>query len=191
MAASRPGPEPSDWIGIGEVARRSGVAASALRFYETRGLIGGARSGGGQRRYPRHVLRRIAFIRAAQNCGLSLAEIAAALDALPDRRTPTVADWKRLSKGWQPLLYARIAALERLRDRLAGCIGCGCLSLGACALYNPGDALAAAGPGAPLLAPPPAKTRGTAASARPPARPRDRAYAAPSRSSDRPAPHSR
>lgn len=153
-------PDGRDWLTIGDVARRAGVAASALRFYEASGLIAGGRSAGGQRRYPRHVLRRIAFIRAAQNCGLGLAEIRTALDTLPDRRTPTVADWKRLSRGWQPLLDARIAALERLRDRLSGCIGCGCLSLGVCALYNPGDQLSAKGPGAPLLQAPPARRAG-------------------------------
>lgn len=153
VSSSRPDARARDWLAIGEVARRSGVAASALRYYESSGLLAGGRSDGGQRRYPRHVLRRIAFIRAAQACGLGLAEIRAALDTLPDARTPTVADWKRLSSGWKPLLEARILALEKLRDRLAGCIGCGCLSLGACALYNPDDALGRTGAGARLLQP--------------------------------------
>ncbi len=132
---------------IGELARRSGVAASALRFYEERGLIAGTRSAGGQRQYPRSVLRRVAFIRAAQAVGLSLDDIAAALATLPGARTPTAADWQRLSRGWQPLLDERIAALTRLRDRLAGCIGCGCLSLQRCRLRNPGDTLAEQGAG--------------------------------------------
>lgn len=136
-----------EWIAIGALARRSGVAASALRYYEEQGLIHGARSAGGQRRYPRAVLRRVAFIRVAQSLGLSLAEVQAALAGLPDGRTPTPADWARLSRSWRPLLDARIAALERLRDRLDACIGCGCLSMKHCALYNPGDAAAGLGQG--------------------------------------------
>ena len=138
-------------IGIGELARRAGVAASALRFYEERGLLAGRRSAGGQRQYPRHVLRRVAFIRAAQTVGLSLEDVAAALATLPQGRTPTAADWQKLARGWQPLLDARIAELQRLRDQLASCIGCGCLSLARCALYNPGDRAAARGPGARYL----------------------------------------
>lgn len=136
---------------IGQLARRAGVAASALRFYEAEGLLAGSRSAGGHRQYPRHALRRVAFIRAAQAIGLTLPQIKAALTTLPDGRTPTKADWTRLSAGWAPLLDARIAALQQLRERLTGCIGCGCLSLKACALYNPGDAVAAQGRGAQLL----------------------------------------
>ncbi len=138
-------------LAIGDLARRAGVAASALRFYEARGLITGRRSAGGRREYPRHVLRRVAFIRAAQSVGLSLEEVAAALATLPDGRTPNAADWQRLARHWQPLLDERIAALQRLRDQLASCIGCGCLSLTRCALYNPGDAAGARGPGARYL----------------------------------------
>lgn len=138
-------------IPIGELARRAGVAASALRFYEDQGLLQGGRSTAGRRQYPRHVLRRVAFIRAAQAVGLGLADIRAALDSLPDGRTPTQADWQRLGRSWQPLLDARIAALTLLRDRLAACIGCGCLSLKACALYNPQDQAAGRGSGARYL----------------------------------------
>ncbi|WP_077033692.1 redox-sensitive transcriptional activator SoxR [Pelomonas sp. KK5] len=135
------------WIAIGELATRSGVAASALRFYEEAGLLTSGRSDSGRRRYPRSVLRRVAFIRAAQAVGLTLDEIRAALATLPDARTPTQADWQRLARGWQPLLDERIAALTRLRDRLGSCIGCGCLSLTKCALYNAGDQAAAKGSG--------------------------------------------
>lgn len=138
---------------IGEVARRSGVATSALRYYESRGLITAERTSGNQRRYARAVLRRVAFIRAAQRVGLGLEEIAAALDTLPEGRTPTKADWQRLSASWRPRLDEQIERLERLRDDLAGCIGCGCLSLESCALYNPDDALAARGTGAVVLEP--------------------------------------
>ena len=136
---------------IGEVARRAGVAGSALRFYEAEGLIGSVRSPGNQRRYHRDVLRRIAFIRAAQRVGLTLDEIRSALESLPGSRTPTAADWERLSRSWRPLLDARIAELERLRDGLDGCIGCGCLSLKACQLANPHDVAGRAGPGARYL----------------------------------------
>lgn len=138
-------------IPIGELTRRAGVAASALRFYEDQGLLQGSRNAAGRRQYPRHVLRRVAFIRAAQAVGLGLADIRAALDSLPDGRTPTQADWQRLGRSWQPLLDARIAALTLLRDRLASCIGCGCLSLKACALYNPADQAAVRGSGARYL----------------------------------------
>ena len=134
-------------LAIGEVADRAGIAPSALRFYEREGLIHSHRSEGGQRRYERDVLRRVAFIRAAQRVGLSLDEIRAALESLPDRRTPTAADWERLSRSWRPLLDARIAELERLRDRLDSCIGCGCLSLRVCRLSNPNDVAASLGPG--------------------------------------------
>jgi MerR family redox-sensitive transcriptional activator SoxR len=136
---------------IGEVAERAGVATSALRFYESEGLIESTRSGGNQRRYHRDVLRRVAFVRAAQRVGLSLDEIRRALGSLPDGRTPTSKDWERLSRSWRPVLDARIAELQALRDRLDGCIGCGCLSLRACQLANPHDVAAAAGPGARYL----------------------------------------
>ena len=124
---------------IGETAARAGVATSALRFYEREGLIASTRTDGGQRRYERDVLRRIAFIRAAQRVGLSLDDIRASLASLPEGRTPTATDWARLSRSWRPLLDARIADLERIRDNLSSCIGCGCLSLRTCALSNPGD----------------------------------------------------
>jgi MerR family redox-sensitive transcriptional activator SoxR len=143
--------EASAPLTIGQLAKRSGVAASALRFYEAEGLIVGSRSPGGHRQYPRHVLRRVAFIRAAQVVGLSLPQIKAALATLPQSRTPTKADWTRLSAGWAPLLDERIAALQQLRERLTGCIGCGCLSLKACALYNPADCKSGEGAGARLL----------------------------------------
>jgi MerR family redox-sensitive transcriptional activator SoxR len=136
-----------DRIAIGELAQRSGIAASALRFYEEQGLIRSERSAGGRRHYERAVLRRVAFIGAAQNVGLTLEQIRAALDSLPEGRTPTAADWARLSRDWRPLLDARIAALTRLRDQLDACIGCGCLSMKKCALYNPGDSAAALGSG--------------------------------------------
>lgn len=136
---------------IGQLAKRAGVATSALRFYEAEGLLTGSRSAGGHRLYPRHALRRIAFIRAAQTVGLTLPQIKAALATLPDSRTPTKADWARLSASWAPLLDARIAALQQLRRRLTGCIGCGCLSLKACALYNPADQVSGEGAGARLL----------------------------------------
>ena len=137
----------NEWIPIGELARRSGLAASALRFYEEAGLLQSQRSEAGRRHYPRHILRRVAFIRAAQAVGLSLDEIRAALASLPDGRTPNAADWQRLSRGWRPLLDERIAALSRLRDQLSSCIGCGCLSLTKCALYNPADQAALKGTG--------------------------------------------
>jgi MerR family redox-sensitive transcriptional activator SoxR len=132
---------------IGEVADRAGVTSSALRFYEAEGLIASARTSGGQRRYHRDVLRRIAFVRAAQTVGLSLTEIKAALATLPRSRTPTKKDWERLSRGWRPRLDERIAELVRVRDELTSCIGCGCLSLRACALYNPADRAAGRGAG--------------------------------------------
>ena len=115
-----------DELSVGQLAARSGVATSALRFYEEQGLISSARTAGNQRRYPRAVLRRLAVIRAAQALGLPLADIRSALDALPDRRTPTKQDWERLSRSWRSRLEERIAYLERLRDDLPGCIGCGC-----------------------------------------------------------------
>ncbi len=136
---------------VGEVAQRSGVAVSALHFYEAKGLITSQRTAGNQRRYARDVLRRIAVIRTAQRVGVSLEQIAAALDTLPHDKAPTRADWSRLSRQWRDDLNQRIAQLEKLRDTLDDCIGCGCLSLQRCALRNPGDALARAGPGAHRL----------------------------------------
>jgi MerR family redox-sensitive transcriptional activator SoxR len=138
---------------IGDVAGRSGMAPSALRFYEQQGLITASRTAGGARRYPRSVLRRLAIIRAGRNVGLSLPEIRAALETLPGDRPPTVEDWARLSEGWRARLDEQIAALERLRDGLTACIGCGCLSLTRCALSNPGDVAAGDGPGARWLPP--------------------------------------
>jgi len=132
---------------IGELSVRTGVASSALRFYEAQGLISAKRTDGGQRRYARDTLRRVSFVRIAQQVGLSLDEIRTALSSLPQGRTPTRRDWERLSSSWRPRLEAQIAMLERLRDRLSGCIGCGCLSLKVCQLANPGDAAGALGPG--------------------------------------------
>jgi MerR family redox-sensitive transcriptional activator SoxR len=143
----------ADHLSIGQVSDRSGVPHTALRFYEERGLIHSERSAGNQRRYPRSVLRQIAFIRAAQRVGLSLEEISEALSTLPDDHPPTKSDWARLSKGWQDELDARIDALQRLRDRLTGCIGCGCLSLRSCGLYNAADQMSRFGPGARKLKP--------------------------------------
>src|SRR4051794_35558824 len=122
-----------------EVAQRSGFAASALRFYEREGLIEAERSSGGQRRYDRQVLRRLAFIRAARNVGLSLEDVKAELAQLPESRTPTPGDWRRITRHGRARLDAGIAAIEALRDRLDSCIGCGCLSMKICALYNPDD----------------------------------------------------
>ena len=137
----------STLLPIGEVAKRSGVAASALRFYEERGLIESERAGSGHRRYPRPVLRRIAFIVFAQRIGLSLDEIGAELEKLPPDRAPTRGDWSRLSSGWSGRIDARIAELERLKAGLTECIGCGCLSLDRCKLANPDDRAARMGPG--------------------------------------------
>ena len=134
-------------LSIGDVARRTGLATSALRFYEERALIGSVRTPGNQRCYPRDVIRRVSFIRAAQRVGLSLEEIRAVLDGLPAGRAPTREDWDALARQWGPWLDERIAALERLRDRLSSCIGCGCLSLDKCALYNPDDAAGSLGAG--------------------------------------------
>jgi MerR family redox-sensitive transcriptional activator SoxR len=138
---------------IGEQAQRSGVAPSALRFYEERGLIASRRTTGNQRRYPRPTLRRVAFIRTAQRVGLTLEEVTEALATLPEGRTPTKADWARLSRSWRPRLDEQIRRIELLRDRLDGCIGCGCLSLRTCTLINPGDVLAEQGPGPVRLRP--------------------------------------
>ena len=137
----------SDYLSIGEAARRSGVATSTLRFYETRGLISSQRGSGNRRRYHRAMLRRIAIIRVAQRLGLSLDEIGRELASLPDARTPTRRDWSKLSASWGAKLEQRIADLQNLRDLLNGCIGCGCLSLQNCALYNAKDAAADFGAG--------------------------------------------
>jgi MerR family redox-sensitive transcriptional activator SoxR len=142
-----------DLLTIGEVARRSGFPQSALRFYERAGLIRTTRTSGGQRRYERSVLRRLAFIRAARTVGVSLEEVRAGLDRLPDGRTPNRSDWTRLSRSWRGRLDEQIDALVALRDGLDSCIGCGCLSLQRCQLSNAGDRMAAAGPGARLLPP--------------------------------------
>jgi len=136
---------------IGDFAVRSGVAPSALRYYEREGLIRSSRTGGNQRRYERAELRRVAFIKIAQQVGVSLDEIRDALAALPENRTPTKADWSRLSAHWRRKLEDRIALMERLRDQLTGCIGCGCLSLQRCSLINPKDRLAARGAGPQML----------------------------------------
>lgn len=136
---------------VGEVAARSGYAPSALRYYESEGLLAATRTEGGQRRYERGVLRRLAFIRAARHVGLSLEEIKAALDTLPAARTPTKADWTRVSRLWRRRLDEEMEALEALRDRLDSCIGCGCLSLQRCRIANPDDVAGRAGPGARYL----------------------------------------
>ena len=140
-------------LSVGQVAERSGLAPSAVRWYEQQELISSTRTAGGARRYPRSVLRRLAFVRAAQNVGLSLAEIRSALATLPEGRTPTARDWAQLSEGWRARLDEQIAALTQLRDGLDSCIGCGCLSLDRCALSNPGDLAAQDGPGARWLSP--------------------------------------
>ena len=135
------------FLTIGETAQRTGVAASALRFYETRKLVKSHRGPGNQRRYHRSMLRRISIIKVAQSLGLSLEEISSALETLPDKHTPTRRDWEKLSLKWRDKLDVRIANLEKLREQLSSCIGCGCLSLKRCALYNPGDRAAARGAG--------------------------------------------
>ncbi|KGN34179.1 MerR family transcriptional regulator [Knoellia sinensis KCTC 19936] len=142
-----------DVLSVGTVAQRSGFATSALRYYEAQGLIASERTGGGQRRYQRSVLRRLAFIRAASNVGLSLEEIRDELQRLPEGRTPTRADWQRITRHWRGRLDEQIAALERLRDGLDSCIGCGCLSLQRCGISNPGDWAASTktAPGAAFL----------------------------------------
>lgn len=140
-----------DPIAIGELAARSGVATSALRFYESIGLIRSERTPGGHRVFPRHTLRRVAFVRVAQRLGLTLEEIGRALSELPPDRAPTKAEWARMSKRWRKGLDERIESLERLRDDLTGCIGCGCLSLRTCRLSNPDDAAFGLGTGPRFL----------------------------------------
>jgi MerR family redox-sensitive transcriptional activator SoxR len=143
--------ETTDLLTVSQVAERSGFAPSALRFYEREGLIAASRTAGGQRRFERNVLRRLAFIRAARNVGLALDEVAAALALLPGGRTPTRSDWARLSRDWRERLDGQIAGLVALRDGLESCIGCGCLSLRRCAISNPSDEAAVGGPGAAFL----------------------------------------
>lgn len=138
-------------LSVGQVAARSGLSVATLHFYEQSGLISSQRNGGNQRRYPMSVLRRLGVIKTAQRLGIPLKEIAAALQQLPEQRTPTSADWRKLSTQWRAQLQARIAQLEKLRDQLDGCIGCGCLSLKKCQLRNAGDAAAARGTGAVYL----------------------------------------
>jgi MerR family redox-sensitive transcriptional activator SoxR len=135
----------------GRVAERCGVKVSTLHFYEEKGLIRSWRNAGNQRRYKADVVRRIAVIKAARRLGMDLESIRSALAALPDERTPTARDWEKLSTVWRGELDARIASLERLRDSLTGCIGCGCLSMKSCPIYNEEDKLAAEGPGAVIL----------------------------------------
>lgn len=140
-------------LSVGQLAARSGVAVTALHFYESKGLIKSNRNAGNQRRYPRDVLRRVVVIKIAQRLGIPLATIGAALQALPDGRTPNAQDWERLSALWREDLDERINKLMLLRDKLNGCIGCGCLSMEACPLRNQGDKLGEYGPGAQLLEP--------------------------------------
>lgn len=140
-------PKPAQGLTIGDLAERTGLAVSAIRFYETHGIVHPVRNAGGHRRYDRHDLRRLSFVMAAQGLGFGLSEIAAHLAPLPAHAAPTKADWTRIARGFRRDIAARIAALEELGDKLDGCIGCGCLSLKACHLYNPGDAKAAEGPG--------------------------------------------
>jgi MerR family transcriptional regulator, redox-sensitive transcriptional activator SoxR len=142
---------PATMLTIGQVAQRSGVAPSALRFYESEGLIHSQRSDGNQRRYERSVLRRVAVIQAGRAAGIPLASIAAALTLLPAGKPPSKRDWERLSRAWRNDVEQRIALLERVRDDLASCIGCGCLSLQSCRLFNPVDRAAKSGPGARYL----------------------------------------
>ena len=145
--------ESSDLLTIGEIVERSGFPHSALRYYEREGLITASRTAGGQRRYRRSVLRRLAFVRAARSLGIGLDEVRSALDSLPAERTPTRTDWARLSRAWRGRLDEQIEALTALRDGLEGCIGCGCLSMTSCRLVNPDDAVAVQGDGARRLPP--------------------------------------
>jgi MerR family transcriptional regulator, redox-sensitive transcriptional activator SoxR len=141
-------PDQARELSVGQLAERSGLAVSALHFYEAEGLISARRTSGNQRRYRREMLRRLAFIRASQRVGIPLKTIKQALDRLPNNRTPNRRDWERLSAAWRTDLDERIAQLEHLRDRLSGCIGCGCLSIDRCKLTNPDDVLGEEGPGA-------------------------------------------
>ena len=150
MLKSRP---QSDELTVGEAAARIGVSTSALRFYERVGLIAAGRTDGGQRRYPRDVLRRVAFIRGAQNVGMKLSEIKDAIDHLPVDRAPTKEEWHDLSDLWRPQLDAKIAVLVAIRDKLDNCIGCGCQTLDSCSIFNPDDIAASQGPGSALTRP--------------------------------------
>jgi MerR family redox-sensitive transcriptional activator SoxR len=147
------GTAPAKVLAVGDLARRSGVAVSAIHFYERKGLISGWRSGGNQRRYERSALRRIAIVKVAQQLGISLGEIARRFASLPVDRTPGQADWERMAADWREDLDQRIRRMVLLRDRLDGCIGCGCLSVDNCPLRNPGDEMAERGPGAHYLEP--------------------------------------
>jgi len=153
MANSKKPDSVGKQLSVGQLAARSGVTVTALHFYETKGLISSQRNAGNQRRYPREMLRRVALIKVAQRLGIPLANIHAALQTLPENRTPTVADWDKLSVQWKTELDDRIARLTELRDQLTGCIGCGCLSMQACPLRNWGDQLGEKGSGAVLLDP--------------------------------------
>lgn len=145
---------PVDLLSVGEVARRAGIAPSAVRFYEDQGLISSVRTGGNQRRYPRYVLRRIGIIVAARRFGIPLAELADVFAELPDERMPGKSDWRRISRDWHERLEARRRQLEALEAELAGCIGCGCLSLRTCRVLNPDDRLGREGPGPRRLSDP-------------------------------------
>lgn len=147
------GLQTSDLLTIGDLAQRSGIASSAIRFYEAHGLVHSERTAGNQRRFRRSTLRRLAFIRSAQRVGLSLEEITASLATLPEGRTPTRSDWAQLSQDWRPRINEQIERLEKLRDKLDNCIGCGCLSLQRCGLHNPDDEASASGTGARYLEP--------------------------------------
>ena len=137
----------TDWLSIGHLAKRTGLSVSAIRFYETKGLISPGRNAGGQRRFRRSDIRRLSFVLVAQQFGFSISQIREQLQTLPDGRTPNKADWERISRGFRKDLDQKIATLHRLRDKLDGCIGCGCLSLKLCKLYNPGDEAADFGAG--------------------------------------------
>ena len=142
---------PSADLAIGEVARRAGLTVATLRYYEQRGLLTSTRTGGNQRRFPRWVLRRLAYVAAAQRVGLDLDQIKAALDTLPTDRAPTQLDWARLARPWRQHVAARLRELQALQDTLDGCLSCGCLSLTRCALFNPDDEAAVEGPGSRWL----------------------------------------
>ncbi len=143
--------QPTDLLPIGELARRTGLSTSAIRFYESKGLVAARRNQAGQRRFPRSDIRRLSFILIAQQLGMTIADIGQVLARLPSSRTPTQTDWARISKSIRDDLDQRIATLTRMRDRLDGCIGCGCLSLDNCALYNPEDRMQRRGPGPRIL----------------------------------------
>lgn len=143
--------ETDDYLTIGQAATRLGLATSVLRFYEKRGLIVSTRTTGGQRRYARDVLRRVSFVRAAQQVGLPLREIRESLEQLPPERAPTVEEWESFAESWRPRLAEQITLLEAIRDRLGKCIGCGCQSLDSCSIFNPDDMAASEGPGARFL----------------------------------------